>query len=392
MKKRKNILFIVSRLPINLLTGDRRRVYHFIEGLTERGHQLDVLGFVPAGKFTVRTNIETICRHCIRVDKESIEFESPSRMKQLNAFCSSFLNGYPFRVWQWHDEAFINEAKKLADEEDYDVIHFSEVVSGLVFDELWKANLNAKFVVDLIDSVAFSIDNSLNSNPALKPFRLIEKRRLKKYEQYLAKKADAAVLISKTDKEYLGVNRISIIPNGVCEQAFKDEERDIDLVFAGNMAAEANIDAIRWFAKRVMPKLAGVNLFIVGVNPPAKVRELENLQIKVTGFVEDITSYYQRAKLFICPMRMGAGQKNKVLEAMINCTPVISTKEGNTGVEAPDSAIVIANSAEAFIEQIELLLKDDEQRKKLAENGYRYVRKNFSWQKSVDLLEQCYEN
>ncbi len=374
-----------------MLTGDRRRVYHFIEGLTERGHQVDILGFVPDEGLTVLTNIETLCRHCVGIEKEDIEFKNPSRFKQLKTFYSSFLHGYPFRVWQWQDEVFLSEAKKLINEEDYDIIHFSEVVSGIAFDELLKAKYNAKLVVDLIDSVAFSIENSLNRNFILNPFRLVEKRRLKEYEQKLAQKADAAILISKTDKEYLGLNEISIIPNGVSRTELKMNKRDIDLLFTGNMAAEANTDAACWFAKRVMPKLKGINLFIAGANPSIKVRELQNQQIKVTGYVEEITKYYQRAKLFICPMRLGAGQKNKVLEAMINFAPVISTKEGNAGIEAPDSAIAIANSAGEFAEKIELLLKDDERRKELAENGHEYVKKNFSWQKSVDLLEQCYE-
>src|SRR5699024_8572527 len=131
---------------------------------------------------------------------------------------------------------------------------------------------------------------------------------------------------------------------------------------------------------------------IAGANPTSRVKQLGSRQITVTGYVEDINAYYRRAQLFVCPMRKGAGQKNKILEAMINQTPVLSTQEGNIGIDAPLTAIAIADSAEAFIEQVKNMLEKPQQRNQLAQNGYRFVRDNFSWEQSIDLLEQCYQS
>ncbi len=391
MTKRKNILFIVSRLPVNLHTGDRLRVYNFIKQLTGRGHRVDVIGFTFSGDFTVSTDIERLCNRCIGVEKEGIEFKNPSRFKQLASFCSSFFHRYPFRVWQWHDEAFIEKTMQLIDEKNYDVIHFSEVVSGLVFDELIKTDHTAVFVFDLIDSVALSIDNSLNRSGMLRPFRMIEKKRLKKYEKSIIKRAGKTILISKRDKDYLEATAASIIPNGITVPKQKERERDIDLLFTGNMSAEANIDAAVWFSKKVMPKLASLKLYIVGANPGVEVEALASGNIAVTGFVSNMNEYYQRTKLFVCPIRLGAGQKNKVLEAMVNHAPVISTGEGNIGIEAPRNAIAIADNVKDFIGKIELLLEDKDKRKQQTQNAYKFVKNNYSWVKSVDLLERCYE-
>lgn len=396
MKKRKKILFIVSRLPINTHTGDRVRVYHFIKRLAERGHQIDVLGFVPPGKYTVHTDLKEITHQCIGIQKEGLEFENPSRKEQLKVFAASLFRGYPFRVWQWHDAKFIAQARELIHYHDYDIIHFSEIVTALAF-EPHKKNSSARIVYDLIDSVALSIKNSLSGDfSILWPFRFIEERRLKKFEQTIGSEADEVILISERDKAFLGDDRIKIIPNGIEENNLTERTRDIDLLFTGNMAAEANIDAALWFAREILPELLKeepeLTFTIAGANPPEEIQQLASDNITVTGYVQDINEYYRRAKLFVCPMRLGAGQKNKILEAMVNFAPVITTSEGNIGIDAPAGCIQIADDNTAFCSSIHALLAREDNRRELANRGYQFARANFSWERSVDLLEQCYEN
>jgi|GEM_PF-2477105 glycosyltransferase involved in cell wall biosynthesis len=396
MTKGKKILFIVSRLPINTETGDRLRVYHFIKKLRERGHQIDVLGFVPPGDYKIRTDIESLCNKCVGIEKENLEFKNPNRIKQLKLFSQSFFKGYPYRVWQWYDEKFIRAARQLVEKNPYDVVHFSVVASAIAFKELNEQKQMSRFVFDLVDSLALSLKSAIKRDHSfLWPFRYVEFFRLRTFEQQLVQEADKAILISERDKKFLGQKEINIIPNGIEANNLAEVERDIDLLFVGNMAAKTNIDAARWFAKSIMPKLVkyepSLQFFIAGVNPSEEIKKLQNRNITVSGYVQDINEYYRRARLFVCPMRRGAGQKNKILEAMINNTPVISTTEGNIGIDAPENAIAIADNAKEFAEKILILLEDSNQRNQLAEKGRAYARENFSWEKSVSLLEQCYE-
>src|SRR5699024_9647367 len=127
MKEKKNILFIISRLPIDLLSGDRIRNYHFINELNTRGWRVDVIGFVPAEPFTVKTNIKDITNTCIEIDRQNWNFNNNRRLKQLKGFIKSLFTAYPFRVWQWNDERLINQAKKMIAKNDYGVIHFSDL-------------------------------------------------------------------------------------------------------------------------------------------------------------------------------------------------------------------------------------------------------------------------
>ena len=65
-----------------------------------------------------------------------------------------------------------------------------------------------------------------------------------------------------------------------------------------------------------------VKLQLVGNNPPDWMRELDGERIEVTGRVPDVQPYLAKATAFICPLRIGAGLKNKVLEALAMGIPL----------------------------------------------------------------------
>jgi glycosyltransferase involved in cell wall biosynthesis len=50
------------------------------------------------------------------------------------------------------------------------------------------------------------------------------------------------------------------------------------------------------------------------------------------GFVEDISTYYKGADLFLNPVLSGGGVKTKIIEAIAYGTTVISTKTGAEGI------------------------------------------------------------
>jgi len=281
---------------------------------------------------------------------------------------------------------------------DYGVIHFSDLAMGKVFMELQKKPNKAKFIFDLCDSISMQLFNSLkqNSFSLFTPFRFIEYFRMKRYEKKVINCSNRSIYISPRDKAFIGSGKPAVIPNGIAPVVDKKVNEDIDLLFTGGMNYEPNIDACLWFAEKVLPDLVGhfkdLKFYIVGQNPPAVIKALAGKNIKVTGFVDDINLYYQRAKLFICPMRLGAGQKNKILEAMINKTAVVSTSEGNLGIHAPPSAILTADSKLDFKKTIINLLENEKKRRQLARAGFNFVKDNFTWSKSVDLLEKSYQS
>ena len=114
--------------------------------------------------------------------------------------------------------------------------------------------------------------------------------------------------------------------------------------------------------KRRFPDL---KLFIVGANPPTRIRALaDDPSIIVTGFVADVRPYFARASVFIAPFVSGQGIKTKVIEAMAMGKPVVSTSLGAQGINAiGGDHLYIADSPTAFANRVTELLLDDVKRK-----------------------------
>ncbi len=393
------ILFVVSRMPSNLNSADRVRAYNLIKGLTGKGHQIDLLAFENLNLTSpLETDIYSICHKIQLVGFTDIELANQFRSQQIKDMFIGILKGYPRRVWQFHSLEMKAAYEKIIKENSYDVIHFSELGTAELVGLPTSSSSTIK-IFDLIDAVSLSVQSSLRYRIDLTwPARLIEAYTLRQFEINLLKLVNAGIVVSSRDKAHLK-NRanLHVIPMGVPNSIRKEAtHKDIDLVFVGNMSGRPNIDAVTWFVKEVLPLIWAhrpqTNLYIVGRSPDPIVYQLENAQIIVTGSVPDSNVYINRAKVFIAPMRIGAGQKTKLLEAFANAVPVVATYEANEGTEAQDgSAIILCRtSAELAAESIRLL-NDEALRTKIGANGYKFMQENFTWTRSVEMLEKLYK-
>ena len=74
-------------------------------------------------------------------------------------------------------------------------------------------------------------------------------------------------------------------------------DEEFDLLFAGNLSYEPNIDAVTWLCREIVPLLGGAALAIVGSGPDRRVLSLaEHPGVSVFGDVPEITSWYHWAK------------------------------------------------------------------------------------------------
>jgi glycosyltransferase involved in cell wall biosynthesis len=106
--------------------------------------------------------------------------------------------------------------------------------------------------------------------------------------------------------------------------------------------------------------------------------------VTVTGYVDDLRDYVNKATVVLCPVRVGAGTRNKILQAMAMRRPVVSTPLGAEGLEYEEGRdLLIASDAESFAVQTLRLLDDSQLAETLAENGRNLVQQHYS----VNLLE-----
>ena len=155
------------------------------------------------------------------------------------------------------------------------------------------------------------------------------------------------------------------------------------LVFVGNFNHPPNIDAIHWFCDEIMPILGRkhptTHLTIVGFNPPPDVKARANRNITVTGWVPETAPYLDAARVSVAPLRVGAGMKGKVGEALSRGLPVVATRIAAEGMGLEhDRDLLIADEPEAFAEAIGRLLANERDWLRLAEGGRRHIEQNYS--------------
>jgi len=232
-------------------------------------------------------------------------------------------------------------------------------------------------------------------------------QKLRRYESQIVSTFDQSIVTSDLDAKRLQElntkSNPSIVPNGVdCEYftnnaLFQEEPRA--LVFTGLMDYEPNIDAVMYFCEQVLPFILlvypDINYYIVGARPTAEVKQLADRYpgvVKVTGSVEDVRPYLQKATLSVVPLRNGGGTRLKILEALSMQKAVVSTSIGCEGLDLTDGEdIMIADSAKDFADKVLVLLSDPLFRNRIALNGCGFVRNNYDWKIIAQKQEKAWE-
>jgi len=159
------------------------------------------------------------------------------------------------------------------------------------------------------------------------------------------------------------------------------------------MSYLANVEGICWFYDTIWPLVKArepeARLWIVGKNPRPEVSRLAGPDVVVTGSVPDVAGYYQRARVFVCPLRVGSGTRLKILEAFSWGVPVVSTPLGCSGIEArPDEHLLMAGSSEDFALAVVSVLDDDALAQRLGRAGRDLAAARYTWAHVAQTLNE----
>jgi GT2 family glycosyltransferase/protein-L-isoaspartate O-methyltransferase len=156
------------------------------------------------------------------------------------------------------------------------------------------------------------------------------------------------------------------------------------ILFVAGFAHGPNVDAARWLVESVMPQVwahhPGVKLSLVGSNPTDAVRALASEHVEVTGFVsdEELVQRYGAARVAIVPLRFGAGVKGKVVEAMQQGLPLVTTGIGAQGLVGLEAVVTVADEADGLAAGLLSLLEDDALWLQRSRSAASYCRSQFS--------------
>lgn len=383
------LLVVLSRVPYPLEKGDKLRAYNLVTRLA-RHHRICL--FCLTDQRIDPAHIAHLREHC-----ERIEVVYLPRWRILASLATTVFTRLPFQVAYFHHST----AQRAIDRV---IASFApdHVLCQLVrTTEYVRHRYDLPKTLDYMDTLSKGLERRIeNAGFWLRPLMRIETRRLITYENLMLDLFDGHAIISAQDRELLYHpmrDQVKVIPNGVDTGFFSPRAatRTHDLLFTGNMNYPPNIDSVLYLVHRVLPLVRrerpDTSLLISGVDPTPRVRELakDDPLITVSGRVPDIRDAYAAATVFAAPMQIGTGLQNKLLEAMAMRMPCVTSALANNAVGAvPGESILIGGTPEEYAAHIVRLLGDEPERARIAENGFRFVRENFDWERNAEALDR----
>jgi len=181
----------------------------------------------------------------------------------------------------------------------------------------------------------------------------------------------------------------------------QDMEKKYDIVFSGRLVKNKGINLLLEAVKKLKVQSQKLKVIIIGDGPLKKkiqkfVRK-NNLQnnIEIAGWlptIEDLAKIYNQSKILVMPS-FNEGGPRVTLEAMACKTAVITSRVGIMLdiIKNRENGLFIDWNSNDIAKKIILLLKDEELRTKIAENGYNTIQQ-FERKKAIKNYAQTYQN
>lgn len=219
---------------------------------------------------------------------------------------------------------------------------------------------------------------------------VVDERRWEAAQRRCADEVARVVVCSDLDVDRSGCPNAVAVPNGAHRPEGVDSDRTRlrgstpTMLFVGALDYEPNTDAVEWMVRDVMPlirqRMPATVLRIVG-------RGAENVEwvagvagVDLVGEVDDLRPELDRADVSVVPIRIGAGTRLKVVEALAHHIPLVTTTVGTEGIEVVDGEHgLVADDEHRFADACLRLLADGSERQRLADRGAELFETSYTW-------------
>ncbi|MBS0016475.1 MAG: glycosyltransferase [Arthrospira sp. SH-MAG29] len=190
----------------------------------------------------------------------------------------------------------------------------------------------------------------------------------------LAQTAHHIIAVSPQEQQKFidyGYSNVSILSHSIPATPTPNDFGDRqDILFVGAIHEidSPNADSVLWLCREIFPKIQNqlnqpIQLLIAGnwsiPEFEQQLKQLANPNIKILGKVENLTALYNQTRIFVAPTRFAAGIPHKVHEAAAYGLPIITTSLIASQLGWQDEKdLLVADTTEAFIEQILRLYQD----------------------------------
>jgi len=358
-KTKKGVLIIDSIIPEYDRDSGSRRLFHIIEIMLKRGFNVFLMA-----------------------DTKEYRFK--------NEYCQTYRN-----MGAMVYEPALDENNKLVDREKF-IQHISPNIEFAwlhrpdifyKYYALVKKYSKAKLVFDMVDFHYLRLKREweLSKDPSIETAM----NKYLKMELHNAEIADVVAPITEEDKKELLPllhNKTEMIVVGNIHQfkkenpGFRNFKQRENLLFIGSFIHTPNLDAVKYLHDKVLPillkQLPTLKIDIIGSYAPQEILDMDSENFRVLGFVEDISEYFNRAKLFVAPLAFGAGIKGKIGQSLEFGLPLVTTEIGAEGFNfSPNEELMVTpiNNPEVFAEKIISLYTDENLWNLVSENSEKIL-------------------
>ncbi|WP_417858425.1 glycosyltransferase family 4 protein [Xanthomarina gelatinilytica] len=345
----KNVLIIDSIIPEFDKDSGSRRLFKIINILLSHGFGV----FLIADKKEYKYNTDYVAHY----RKLGVVVYEPS-IDQTGAFVTK--------------ETFI---EAILPKIDFAWLHRADVFK--TYSQLVSSNKSIKLIYDMVDFHYLRFirewENTKDSKTKMEAEKYLD------IEVENCRLADKIITISEQDKNalkefYSEENKMVTIGNvhqflDVEKTPFKHRK---GLFFVGGFSHKPNQDAVLFLYHDIMPlvwkKNKHIKVTIVGSYPTKDMLDLNSDRFKVLGYVEDISEYFNTSRVFVAPLRYGAGVKGKIGQSLEYGLPLVTTPIGAEGFDFKAQADhVIDTTAQGLANKILKLYQDETVWKEVSE-------------------------
>ena len=219
---------------------------------------------------------------------------------------------------------------------------------------------------------------------------MAEAERVEQIERELWRQSDVVLYPSQEEVDRVRVVEPKVLARRVPPYAYevfadaRTPPRSEEVLFVAGFAHPPNEDAAVWLVREIWPLIQSSRpqayLSLVGSSPTGKVRALAGPTVAVTGFVsdEELVKRYARARVALIPLRFGAGVKSKVVEALREGLPLVTTPAGAQGLDGLDEIVPVCESSMALALATTSLMENDDLWSEMSAREVEFARSAFS--------------
>jgi len=397
------ILWLKTELLHPVDKGGKIRTYNMLKQLKREHHVTYLTLDDGTASEDDRVNSSEYCNDLVCVPHPLREKFTPGFYIELFL---NLLSSRPYAIKKYESAGMSNKIAELESRNAFDL---------LVCDFLAPAaniprtlTKPAVLFQHNVEAMIWKRHYEVQTDPIKKTYLYGQWRKMHRFEKQMCRRFDSVIAVSAEDRDQMkrdyGAEAVFDVPTGVDTDFFRPSgtvrpERH-SIVFTGSMDWLPNEDAIIYFMREIMPliktKLPDATITVVGRNPPPALVNLskEDPSLVITGRVDDVRPFMERAAAYVVPLRIGGGTRLKIFEAMAMEKAVISTTVGAEGLPLTNGIeLLLADEPGVFADAVIKVVTDSAYASDLGKRAALAVRDNHGWEQVTEsFVSQCVSN